>query len=117
MKETKAGQSSSKLELREFETEAEELQAENNLHIAHRQLIIKLIRMVGARIEESALIKPEFSKDMTTRLVLLKERCEEEIKWNKNKKVKFEEQFDNYCLYKCGKMPVLKYLKNAKELR
>lgn len=60
-------------------------------------------------------MKPEFSKDMTTRLILLKER-QREIKWNK-KNFNFEDAFDAYCLRKCGKVAIVKYIKNERELR
>jgi hypothetical protein len=60
-------------------------------------------------------VKPEFSKDMTTRLILLKER-QREIKWNK-KNFNFEAAFDAYCLRKCGKVAIVKYIKNERELR
>jgi hypothetical protein len=50
--------------------------------IAYRQLVIKLMRLVGVRITEPAIIKPEFNKDLTTRLLLLK-RQHQKINFNK----------------------------------
>jgi hypothetical protein len=85
------------------------------LAIAHRQLVIKVLRMAAVRINEAAIIKPEFSKDLTTRLFLLKDN-HRKTKWNK-KGFEFEPSFDQYCLNKANSRAIGKYIKNLRELR